>query len=116
MGIYITEKQKLEWEIEIYELKTKLHQLPSFQVVGKNLLITQIEIYENLIAKSKVLPDSKTEPLMSAAEFVAKTKVNVEECIAGDIFVIMADYAKYVLTERAKNPNSLTVNDIKNSY
>ena len=59
MSIYVTPEQKLEWEIEIYELKTKLHQLPSYQVVGKNLLISQIEIYENLIANSIVLQEVK---------------------------------------------------------
>jgi hypothetical protein len=35
--------------------------------------------------------------LMTAAEYVAKRGENLDEAIAGDIFVIMADYANYVI-------------------
>ena len=35
--------------------------------------------------------------LMTAAEYVADRGENLDEAIAGDIFVIMADYADYVL-------------------
>ena len=34
---------------------------------------------------------------MTAAEYVADRGENLDEAIAGDIFVIMADYANYVL-------------------
>jgi len=34
---------------------------------------------------------------MTAAEYVAKRGENLDEAIAGDIFVIMADYANYVI-------------------
>ena len=35
--------------------------------------------------------------LMTAAEYVADRGENLDEAIAGDIFVIMADYTNYVL-------------------
>ena len=56
MSIYVTSEQKLEWEIEVYELKTKLYQLPFYKIFDKKILMVQIEIYENLIAKSTILP------------------------------------------------------------
>jgi len=34
---------------------------------------------------------------MTAAEYVADRSENLDEAIAGDIFVVMADYANYVL-------------------
>lgn len=58
-GIYLTQQGKKYIEFEITLLEFNLEELPGFQVVGKNLINAEINLYKKILSSAIILPDEK---------------------------------------------------------